>query len=743
MADYVVRFTGQDNLSPVIKKVKQELNGTVQSSDKLDQIALKFKKIDDSAAPLKRKLADLQNLMTQMNLDGLSNTDIFSEIAQKAGTIKDAMLDARQATNNFASDTFKLDAVVQGMQGIAAATSVATGVMGLFGSENKEVARAILKVQSVLAILNGVQTISNTLNKDSAFIQRLKQIKIAATTAATTKATVAEVANTGATIANTAAQKAWNVAKATGKALLGDWSGLVLVATTALAAYSLTAGDSSDSQEDLNNSVKEGSEIQQTYTRTLQDTYANLMTSYTKLRSEWNKLSTEQQKVQWIKNNKAEFEKLEVSINDTASAERVFNGNTDAVVNAFVRRAKAAARLAQLTELYRKQVELIDKRNQVASEIQLDAARSGRSAKAGDEITDSTYRSSRYGTVDNNGRWVFSEQGARLYSGTDTSSNSVIKSLDNQMDKLNGQIGNVISAIQSEASVPVIGVGGGRSSSTSGKRGTTSSSIQYAKDSLGWIDEQIKQKKLQLSLQTDPKEINRINKEIEELENQKVNLQFQARWVDIENIFKDIIPEGGIPIEIKPVVPDSASIKKAIKDIQDDNLERDNARQEKRRKIFDLQADSLNNVGDALSSLGSAFEMPELDVAGMLAQAIVTMIQGYATATSQAAALGPWAWIAFAALGAAQLAAIVAQVKNMGAFAEGGIIGGNSFHGDNLVANVNAGEMILSRRQQSNLFNLLDSGATGSAGGTVEFKISGSTLKGVLTNYNNKMNKVK
>jgi hypothetical protein len=182
------------------------------------------------------------------------------------------------------------------------------------------------------------------------------------------------------------------------------------------------------------------------------------------------------------------------------------------------------------------------------------------------------------------------------------------------------------------------------------------------------------------------------------LENQKVNLQFQARWVDIENIFKDIIPEGGIPIEIKPVVPDSASIKKAIKDIQDDNLERDNARQEKRRKIFDLQADSLNNVGDALSSLGSAFEMPELDVAGMLAQAIVTMIQGYATATSQAAALGPWAWIAFAALGAAQLAAIVAQVKNMGAFAEGGIIGGNSFHGDNLVANVNAGEMILSRR---------------------------------------------
>src|SRR3712207_8841291 len=52
------------------------------------------------------------------------------------------------------------------------------------------------------------------------------------------------------------------------------------------------------------------------------------------------------------------------------------------------------------------------------------------------------------------------------------------------------------------------------------------------------------------------------------------------------------------------------------------------------------------------------------------------MIQGYATATSQAALLGPWAWVAFAALGATQLAAMVSQVKSMGSFANGGIITG-------------------------------------------------------------------
>ena len=60
---------------------------------------------------------------------------------------------------------------------MAGAASVATGIMGLLGTENKEVAKAIMKVQSVLAVLNGVQAIANVLNKDSALMLRLKQIR--------------------------------------------------------------------------------------------------------------------------------------------------------------------------------------------------------------------------------------------------------------------------------------------------------------------------------------------------------------------------------------------------------------------------------------------------------------------------------------------------------------------------------------------------------------------------------------
>ncbi len=88
-------------------------------------------------------------------------------------------------------------------------------------------------------------------------------------------------------------------------------------------------------------------------------------------------------------------------------------------------------------------------------------------------------------------------------------------------------------------------------------------------------------------------------------------------------------------------------------------------------------AGAVGSIGQSLSSLGQSFEMPVLNIVGIMAQAIATMIQGYAVATSEASAkLGPWGWIAFAATGLAQLTAMVSTVKGLPAFADGGIVSG-------------------------------------------------------------------
>lgn len=469
-ADYVVKLSGQDNLSETIQNVKKSLGDVGKETSKLDTITEKFNKIQNSSAPLKRQLRELKGLMGSMNMDGLSNTEVFEEMAMYAGEVKDAMADANDAISRFADDNFKLAAMSEGFGLITGAVSTATGVLGMFGVENEKVEQTMLKVQSAIAMVNGVQAIATSLNKDSIVMHRIKQIKLAATTAMTQSNTVATVANTAAngantvsTVANTAATKAWNVAKAVSKALLGDWTGLVLVGATALTAYAICSNKATDADEEKADATKEVEDAQKSYNQTMANTYSQLMTTYTKLKNQWNSLVNEHQKTAWIKENKSQLHSLGIEVNNVADAEKAFNSNTDAVVQSFMRRARAAAQMSKMTELYKKQMELIDKRSQAQTQIKADAAAHGRTAKGGDEIKDETFRSSRYGSVGSDGKWRFSEQGAKLYSGTDTSTNTQIQSLDKQIDTLNGEINKLANNIakDTEKWTPSSSGGGG------------------------------------------------------------------------------------------------------------------------------------------------------------------------------------------------------------------------------------------------------------------------------------------
>lgn len=126
------------------------------------------------------------------------------------------------------------------------------------------------------------------------------------------------------------------------------------------------------------------------------------------------------------------------------------------------------------------------------------------------------------------------------------------------------------------------------------------------------------------------------------------------------------------------------------------------------KKKMEGACSAASAMGSSLSSLGNAIGVPELNVAGVLAQSIAVMTEGFATATAQAATLGPWAWIGFAATGIAQLAALISAMKNLNGFASGGVVGGGSTFGDRKFARVNSGEMILTKWQQARLFQMIN-----------------------------------
>jgi hypothetical protein len=152
---------------------------------------------------------------------------------------------------------------------------------------------------------------------------------------------------------------------------------------------------------------------------------------------------------------------------------------------------------------------------------------------------------------------------------------------------------------------------------------------------------------------------------------------------------------------------------------------------------------ALSSAGQAVNAIGAAMEDKGLQIGGLIAQTIGNLALSFAMAMKGAGQLGPIGWAAFGIAGLAQLVAMVAQIKSLtSGYASGGIIPGNSYHGDQMYVRANAGEMILTQGQQSRLFRMLDGGVNPNAGGQVEFVIQGSQLKGVLNNFDRKSRKL-
>ena len=122
-------------------------------------------------------------------------------------------------------------------------------------------------------------------------------------------------------------------------------------------------------------------------------------------------------------------------------------------------------------------------------------------------------------------------------------------------------------------------------------------------------------------------------------------------------------------------------------------------------------AQAVQNVGTALKSV----EDPGAKIAGIIGQAIANIALGFAQASASSSKLGVFGWIAAVTGGLATMISTIAAIHSSTGYAEGGIIKGNSYSGDNLKAIVdggdmvglNAGEIVLNKAQTGNLASAL------------------------------------
>lgn len=153
MKDYIVNITGKDNLSATLKGIKQELKNVAGSATAIDDVRRKFEQVTNSSKPLKTQLRQLKDLMGQMKSKGLDSTyaEDFKQIEAAAGKTRKQMNQVNKAIGRAASLTPVLDQMGTAFNGLGAAANIASGAMGLFGSENEDAQKAMLKVQSIVA----------------------------------------------------------------------------------------------------------------------------------------------------------------------------------------------------------------------------------------------------------------------------------------------------------------------------------------------------------------------------------------------------------------------------------------------------------------------------------------------------------------------------------------------------------------------------------------------------------------
>ena len=144
-----------------------------------------------------------------------------------------------------------------------------------------------------------------------------------------------------------------------------------------------------------------------------------------------------------------------------------------------------------------------------------------------------------------------------------------------------------------------------------------------------------------------------------------------------------------------------------------DNFEPFIDEQKKMKKTAMENAQAQSLAAQAVASFGAALaglDDPGAKAAGTVLQALASIAMGFAMASVQAATLGPIGWIAWVAAGIAAFATMISTVHQLTGFAEGGIVKGNSYSGDNIYAGgamVNAGEVVLNKAQQGNLASQL------------------------------------
>lgn len=192
-------------------------------------------KVEKAAVSLKTQLKNLKAELSNLEAQGQENSKAFQDTAFQAARLEDQIGDTNERVRVLASDTFKFDAAVGAIKGLAAGFSIAQGAVAIFGEENKDLQKVIAQTQGAIALLTGLQEAAALVTGQGAtkiaFQNIFMKEKVVVTTAAATATGVLATAEEGAAVATLTTVRSLNLLKL---AIAGTGIGLLVIGLVAL-----------------------------------------------------------------------------------------------------------------------------------------------------------------------------------------------------------------------------------------------------------------------------------------------------------------------------------------------------------------------------------------------------------------------------------------------------------------------------------------------------------------------------
>jgi hypothetical protein len=118
---------------------------------------------EGSIGSLKKQLREAQNEVVALSDKFGATSREAVNAAKKAAELRDRIGDARALTDAFNPDQ-KFRALTQSLAGVAGGFAAVQGAMGLFGAESENLQKTLVKVQSAMALSQGIEAVGNSID---------------------------------------------------------------------------------------------------------------------------------------------------------------------------------------------------------------------------------------------------------------------------------------------------------------------------------------------------------------------------------------------------------------------------------------------------------------------------------------------------------------------------------------------------------------------------------------------------